>query len=864
MQKRKIVFISMLIVFIFLISLNSYALKSPDRFFNKKIGADKTLIIYPKIIEYFQYLSKNSTMIKLSKEGYSTLNNPMYVVFISSENNIKNLDKYISINKKLANPDLITAEEAKKLIKEGKVFVLITATIHSTEIASSQMSMLFAYNLITSHNPEIKKILDNVVILFMPSINPDGNIMVTNWYYKYLNTPYEGGRLPFLYHYYAGHDDNRDFVALNLKETKVVNSVLHHKYFPQIFLDMHQMGRTGPRMFVPPFKDPLNKNLSPIMLNSTAMIGSYMGFKLTSAGKKGVASAYSFDAYWIGGSKNTAWYKNVIGLLTELASAKIASPVYIDHNELSAGRKGLPEYKAQVNFPAPWQGGWWRLKDIIDYEMIADKALIEVASKNRVSFLENFYKMGKNQIKKGENEPPFAYIIDSNQWDMPETYTFLKKIIEHGIRLYRLKKDVILHNKIYKKGSYLIPMNQPYRAFIKAIMEKQVYPKIKYIRSSDKIIEPYDATGWTMPIMMGINYYEINKLYNWGKDSERVFEIDYPITKISNQKGKYYILSTNSNRTFIIINHLLENGYKVYRAMEQTKDTNLGDFLLKTNDISRDKLLQYTKNTGISYIKTVSPNNIKLKILKEPKLAIYQSYRASIDEGWTRWVLDNYGFHYKILHNSDFKNKNIVKNVKTIIIPDIPRETVIKGKDFMNWYLPMSLPPEYRGGIGKTGIERIKRIVKNGGSLILLDSSYEIAQKDFKLPLRNILKNISRDKFNCPGSILRLYLDNKDPLAWGMPKKSIIYFSNSPVFKTSLPSTGDMDRKIIGRFSDAPPHLISGYLKGEDFLNRKVSIIRFKYFKGEVIVIGGRIQNRAQTYSTFKILFNAILNSGTF
>ncbi len=859
MSKRKVSFILLLTLLISLISL-SYSQKSPDLFFKKKIGSDKTLIIYPDIIRYFNYLGKNSKRIKLSKEGYSTLNNPMYLVFISSENNIDNLDKYININKKLANPDKISGSEAKEMIKAGKVFILITATIHSTEIAASQVSMLFAYKLATTKNPELLKILNNVVIMFMPSINPDGNIMVTNWYNKYLNTPYEGGRIPFLYHYYAGHDNNRDYVALNLKETRVVNAVLHKKYFPQIFLDMHQMGRTGPRMFVPPFKDPLNKNLSPVMLNSTAMIGSFLAYKLTSAGKRGVASAYSFDAYWIGGSKNTAWYKNVVGLLTELASAKIATPVFIDHNELSGGRKGLPEYKAQVNFPAPWKGGWWRLEDIIDYEMIADEGLIEVASKNRQYFLENFYNMGKEQIEKGKTQPPYGYIIDYKQWDLPETYTFLKKICEHGVRIYRINEDTIVNNRLIKKGSYLIPMNQPYRAFIKTIMEKQVYPKIKYMTDSDKIIEPYDATGWTIPILMGVTYRTLNSPVDWKGKITRVKTINYPKTNISTEKGDYYILPTNSNRTFIIINKLINDNFKVYRAVKKEGIINQGDFLIKISDIEKKKFLEYSKKSGLSEIKTVSgklPDNIR--IIK-PKLAIYQSYRASIDEGWTRWVLDNYSFKYKTLHNEDFVKKNGLKDIKTIIIPDISRETVLDGKRIRNWYLSSSLPPRYSGGIEKKGINLLKQIVKKGGKLILFGRAYTIAQKDFNLPLINVLKNVKREKFNCPGSILNLYIDNKSPMAWGMPKKSIIYFSNSPVFKTTLPSVGFVNRKIVGRFSDEGPHLISGYLKGGDYLNRRVEIIQFNYYKGKIFVIGGKIQNRAQTFSTFKILFNAILN----
>ena len=352
MIKRTVCFAFMVIILIGY----SYSQKSPDEFFGRPIGADRTLVKYPDIIRYFQYIDAQSDRVKLVDEGLSTLKNPLYLAFISSEENINRLQGLIEINKKLANPDTIEKEEALQLIKQARTFVLITCAIHASEIASTQMAMLFAHKLATTSDPTLKNYLDNVVILLMPSINPDGNIMVTDWYNKYLNTEFEGCELPYLYHHYAGHDNNRDFYMLNLKETRVVNAVLHHRYFPHIFLDMHQMDDNGPRMFVPPFKDPLNRNLDPVLLNETNIIGSFMALRLQENNKKGVGSSYAFDAYWPGGSKNTAWYKNVVGVLTEMANAKVASPIYIEPNELQVDSKGLPEYKAQVNFPDPWPG----------------------------------------------------------------------------------------------------------------------------------------------------------------------------------------------------------------------------------------------------------------------------------------------------------------------------------------------------------------------------------------------------------------------------------------------------------------------------------------------------------------------------
>ncbi len=850
--------------------------KSPDDFFGLTVGADRTLVVYPDIIKYFKHLDKKSPRIKLTNEGLSTLKNPIHLAFISSEKNIQNLPRLIELNKKLADPTGLSPQEARAAIGEAKAFVLITATIHATEIGASQMAMIFAHKLAQSNDPETKKILDNVVILLMPSINPDGNIIVTKWYEKQLNTPYEGSFPPFLYHHYAGHDNNRDFYMLNLDESRVVNAVLHHRYFPQVFLDMHQMGGIGPRMFVPPFKDPFNQNLSPIMLRSASLIGTYMAFKLQTENKPGVVTDFGFDAYWPGGSKNTAWYKNVVGLLTELASVRIATPVYVDANELQAGHKGLAEYKAQVNFPDPWEGGWWRLKDIIDYEMTAAEALIELASTQRKYLLENFYAMANENIKKGETEKPYGYAIPmtgTSQWDLPGAYTFLQKMQENGVKLSRFKEDVIIENTVFKKGDYYISMAQPYRAFIKAMMEIQRYPEIRFSKNGS-IMQPYDSSGWTMPLQMGVKY-RTAQAPPPTKSLEPVETetIGYPEEKITGEGG-YYVFPGRANRSFIAANRLLKKKKKLFRCVTKKGGLSPGDFVLKASQITDKELLNALKGTGVQARRQSFDSNpsqpisktlktdiplVPLKRVTAPTIAIYQSYRALKDEGWTRWVLDRYEFPYTIIHNADFKKPSFPSTYDVLIIADMERSILVEGKRSRPYYLGRpSLPPEYSGGIGKEGIKAIVQMAKEGGTVILMDSATQIAAKDFELPIKNILHKVPRSDFSCPGSLLRINVDPTHPLGWGMERDTMLYFSNCAAFQTGLPSVTDIKRDIAARYQNEGPHLLSGFLKGGEKLNRAAAIVRFKFHKGNVILLGGRVQHRAQTFGTFKFLFNAI------
>jgi len=835
-----------------------FSLSGPDEYFMKKIGEDRTLIHYNGIVKYMKYLGDNSPRIKTVNEGMSTRGNPMILSFISSEKNIKNLDELIQLNKKLANPDRMKRMDMNLCISGGKVFILITGTIHSTEIASAQMMMLLAHKYAVSKKEEVNEILDNVVIMLMPSINPDGNIMISEWYKKNLGTEFEGGPLPYLYHHYAGHDTNRDFYMLNLKETKVVNSVLHKKYFPQVFLDMHQMGINGPRMFVPPFKDPINDNLDPLLLRETDIIGSFMSLKLQENGKKGVASGYAFDAYWPGGSKNTAWYKNVVGILTELASVAIATPLYIDQNELRVASKGLPEYKKQVNFPDPWEGGWWRIRDIIDYEMIAAEALGEIVSKNRKSFLTNFMTSGRRSVRKGSEGPVFGYVICRDQHDGSAAASFLEKMAEGGVRIFKIKKDIQKNNKLFKGGSFFIPLAQPYGNFVRVMMSRQVYPEIKHMRDGP-IIEPYDSSGWTLPIQMGVQYEDVMFLPESGQIEETG---NFDFTSGTIPSGRYYVLPAGNNGSVIAVNRLLKKNIPVFRNLRYG-ELKAGDYLFKSDAFTPGSLGKILKGAGVEVISADDVPGDSLAQLKMPRLAIYQSWLSSMDEGWTRWVLDNFEYKYTVIHNKDIKNKNFPKKFDAVIFPDMGRDMIVDGKYRGYWgrYFE-KMPPQYKGGIGKEGLSNLRVFIKGGGTAIFLDSSYEIAQKDLKLPFVNILAKTGRDKFYCPGSILGVEINNEDPIGWGMKRDNVLFFSHSPAFRTSMPMDGNVKRRVVSRFSNTGPHLVSGYLKGGKFLHRAVASMVFDYYKGNVIVFGGRIQHRAQTYATFKLLFNSIYYAG--
>src|SRR5687767_13303287 len=412
---RRVKRIASLLFAIAALATHAAEIPSPSQALKMPIGADRTLADYRQMSAYFEILDIASPRVEVQVLGKTVLGQEMIMVVISSEENLRNKAKIQEAAKQLADPRGLSDADLERLARDGKAVVLVTCNIHSNEIAASQMAMEWAHALATATDAETKKRLDDVVLLLVPSLNPDGQIMITDYYRKYVGTKYEGGRLPYLYHRYVGHDNNRDWYMLTQPETRALSRAIYHQWNPQLFIDEHQMGSEGPRMFIPPFSDPLDPDVHPLIWREVNLIGSNMAMRLEQAGKSGLIYGYSFDAYWLGGTRNTGWWKNITGMLLEVASARIASPVYVEPSELRGGGKGLVEYKPQINHPNPWKGGWWRLRDIMDYERIASDALLEVASERRADLLRNIVMRANSAVQLFE--PRDAYRIPANQRD---------------------------------------------------------------------------------------------------------------------------------------------------------------------------------------------------------------------------------------------------------------------------------------------------------------------------------------------------------------------------------------------------------------------------------------------------------------
>ena len=751
---------------------------------------DKTIADWRQINDYFAKLDKASNKVLVKEIGKTTNGNPLIVAFISSADNIKKLDKYRAISAKLADPRTISSEtELADLVKNGKTIVSISCSIHSTEIVASQMSMNLAYQLASSEDADTKEILDNTILLLIPSSNPDGVDIVADWYRKTLGTKSEGTSPPELYHHYAGHDDNRDWFMLNLAETQAITKFFWQQWYPQIVYDVHQQGQNASRFIIPPFFDPINPRIPPSILREVGLIGYKMAADLQAKNIAGVATNSTYDTWWNGGFRSTPYYHNSIGILSEAASANLMSPATIMEEDLKRNRntRGLRNLlEPATNFPETWKGGLWRPADINEIEMTASRALLQMAAKFRQRYLRNFYQYGKANLTAKPDEPQ-AFIVSAGQPNAETVSRFLEILMAQGMEVYQMTKELhIAHDKgvtdLHEEplGSFLVFVNQPQKNNVLSMFERQVYPQ-RLLPNGDAEA-PYDVAGWTLTMQMGVDYAAAFSIKDLDKD-----------------RGT----------------------------------------LKRVENINQARGVMNLSPTATAFAK--QPNPLKTN----PKIGLYKGFTGSMDEGWTRFVFDTYQVSYRSVSDDDMRSGKL--DLDAIILPADSENSIVNGLSSERY------PAAYAGGIGNAGVENLKKFVENGGKLICFDDSCEMVIKRFNLPMKNVLAGLKRSEFYNPGSVVKLDVDTKLPLARGLREETAAYFNTSSAFDI----TDDKEVKTIARYA-VKNALLSGWMLGEKYMNGKTALAEASFGKGKIVLFAFRPQHRGQSWGTFPFIFNAL------
>jgi len=843
-------------------TLQSQTIPTPTSVIGFTPGDDFKLANYDQSMEYFRKLESVSDNIKLFHAGKTSEGRDWYFSVISSKANLDNLDRYKEIANRLAHPKGLTDADAKALAREGKPFVHIDGGLHASEVAGAQHTITLAYELLSSNDPKIEDILDNVLVMLWPSLNPDGQNMIAEWYASNVGTEYEIAPMPKLYQKYIGHDNNRDAYMLNMIESRVV-ARNWREWEPNIIHVHHQSSPFPTRIWLPPFAEPVATQTPPLVAREVNMIGMAMAQALETNGQVGaVHLGTGFDAWYPGYIDYMPMLQNIPAYWTETAGYRYATPKFYSISDFRGSRA---ELRNESLYSSPWKGGWWRIGDAVSYMQTASVAVLEYASKYSETVLYNRYQSGRNTIEKYTKEPPYAYFIPQDQRDPVRPVELLRRLAFNGIEISQLSEAVTYNNISYPQGTWVIPMDQEFAELARQLLDVQHYPDLREYPSGPPE-QPYDAAGWTLPLIFEVDVIPAKTpltqaqraamqainvdASDWNNDAD-AYTADFlpgvgfntstnasailaPAGSVTGS-GSTAMLDPKENNSFRFINQALSSNGKV--GFVNGKYT--------VDGISRSNINSWANELSLNVQMT---NNVKSTNIK-PRIALYRPFTASMDEGWTRWLFERFGFEFTNIGNADFQMGNLDKRFDVIVFASERSST------FTNGFREGSVPPEYAGGMEASGIRGLDEFVKAGGTLVTLNQSSNFAIGALHLPVKDVTAGVNRKDYFAGSSILEVETDNTHPVMAGMPNKANVFVSRSPAFTT----LDGFEGQALAKYQKVSSPLRSGYLLGEKYIQGYAASLDVKHGNGHVILLGFTPQWRGQTMGTYRILFNSIL-----
>ena len=900
-MKKKIY--SMLALLLCIVMARAQTIPSPAEHFGFNIGDDYQLANYTQTEAYFKKLAA-SDRAKLVDIGLTEEGRHQYMLIVSSPENMKQLEKYKAISQQLAHAEGLTDEQARSLAAEGKSVIWIDGGLHATEVVGTHQLIETMWQLVSRNDPETMDILKNDIIL-LTHANPDGQELVTNWYMRTADPKKRATNIPRLYEKYVGHDNNRDFYMMNMKESQNISRQLYVEWIPQIMYNHHQRGPNGSVLAGPPYRDPFNHVFDPLIITSIDAVGAAMNNRLNVEGKPGYTqrAGSQFSTWWNGGLRTTPYFHNMVGLLTEIIGGPTPETVPLVPERL------IPN-GATPNPVAPQE---WHFRQSIDYSVSLNYAVLDYAARYRSELLYNIYKMGKNAIARGSadhwtfypryidsiqtaykrakkdsvtdkestgeftlgkedtiatkyytavlKDPAYrdarAYIIPADQPDFPTAVKFINALSRSGITIHKATTDFTISGKKYPVGSYIVKTAQAFRPHVIDMFEPQDHPN-DFQYAGGPPVRPYDAAGWTLAFQMGVQFDRILDSVGGSFSQLPYGQIEQPPVSTFAVSKTGYLLSPAMNDAFTVVNDLLKSDVKVSRLPED------GTFFIPAS-AKAQKILSAAAVT----VKGADHVPARLKAISPMRIAIWNTYGGSIPAGWVSWLMEQYHYDYKMIYSQEIDAGALRKKYDMIIfvtgaIPDTGKP---KKSDYWFGKLPKpeELTAEFKPWLGRiskdTSIPQLKMFLEAGGQIVTIGSSTNLAYY-LKLPVENALveknskgelKPLAGAKYYIPGSLLTADLDTTASENWGMHAKNDVYFERSPVFKIA---PGSNIKKLMWFSTGKPLH--SGWAWGQNYLKDGVAAFSVPVGAGKLYAFGPEITFRGQSHSTFKLLFNQL------
>jgi hypothetical protein len=893
---------------------------TPAEQFGHNIGDDYFLVNYTQYVDYLKKLDQESERLAVTEIGKSAESRTMYLGIVTSPENHAKLDRYKEISQRLAHAEGLSEDQARALAAEGKAIVWIDGGIHANEVLGAQQLIETIYQLVGRTDSETMRFLNDTIVL-MCLVNPDGMELVSNWYMREPDpTKRSTNGIPRLYNKYAGHDDNRDFYMTALPETEAINRVLFRDWLPQIVYNHHQTGPAGAVMFSPPFRDPFNFFLDPLVMTELDEVAAVMHSRFVMEGKPGVTSRSSatYSTWWNGGLRTSPYFHNQVGLLTET----IGNPTPVDIPFVP--ETILP--KNDVPFPIQPQQKW-HFRQSIDYSITANLAVIDYASRNKDRLLFNFYRMGMNSIKRGQRDTwtitphrvenvltqlptgrtggvvagsrssannvtaplayfdllhdpaqrdPRGYIIPADQPDFLTATKFVNALIKNGVTIHRARSPFALGGKRYPAGSYVVKTAQAFRPHILDMFEPQDHPN-DFPYPGAPPTPPYDSAGWTLAFQMGVQFDRILDDLDCPCDILPPSELRPPagtVTQMAAPAG--YLLSHEPNDSFIAVNRLLASGEEVYWIKNSFtmngKKYPAGMQYISAKPTTMRNLQKLAMDIGLNFEAVPAKPSGDALQLRPRRVGLWDRYGGSIPSGWTRLVLEQFEFPFKVVYPQELDSGDLAQKFDVLIFVDdgipsnesVGRFGVSSGE---------SVPVEFQGLLGEVTISKtvpqLKKFLDDGGTILAIGGSTSLAYH-LGLPISDALTEpasagrgsnpLPRTKFYVPGSLLQARVERSNPLAFGLGETADFFFEHSPSFRLQ-PGAESRGLKVVAWY-DSPTPLRSGWAWGQSYLQNSAAVLDATVGKGKLFLFGPEILFRAQPHGTFKLLFNGIYYRG--